>query len=128
MLPITLLSKRAILMTASLLAAAVPITARAQDIANNNEISDEPRQVDDFHNDEGIVVTAPYLERFDLLAGTSVLSGETLSEKARGQIGDVLTSLPGVSATSFSPGASRPDAHPARVCGSAGYGKRSRCR
>ncbi len=63
---------------------------------------------DDFHSDNSIVVTAPYFERLDFLAGTSALSGEELAENSRGQIGDILTGLPGVSATSFSPGASRP--------------------
>lgn len=63
---------------------------------------------DDFHTDKEIVVTAPYVERLDILSGTSALSGENLAAEAQGQIGDILTSLPGVSATSFSPGASRP--------------------
>lgn len=63
---------------------------------------------DDFHRTGEIVVTAPYFERLDLLAGTSALSGEDLAQQSRGQIGDTLLSLPGVSATSFSPGASRP--------------------
>ena len=61
-----------------------------------------------FHRTGEIVVTAPYFERLDLLAGTSALSGEDLAQQARGQIGETLLSLPGVSATSFSPGASRP--------------------
>jgi iron complex outermembrane recepter protein len=65
-------------------------------------------QDDDFHTSTEIVVTAPYLERLDILAGTSSISGETLAEKTRAQIGDILVTLPGVSATSFSPGASRP--------------------
>ncbi len=65
-------------------------------------------QDDDFHTDKEIVVTAPYIERLDILAGTSALSGEELAEKVRGQIGDILTELPGVSATSFAQGASRP--------------------
>ena len=65
-------------------------------------------QDDDFHNDKGIVVTAPYFERLDLLAGTSSLSGEDLAAETEGQIGEMLTKLPGLSATSFGPGASRP--------------------
>jgi iron complex outermembrane receptor protein len=69
---------------------------------------DNVPQDDDFHTDKEIVVTAPYVERLDILAGTSAVSGEALAEKSRAQIGDILTSLPGVSATSFSPGASRP--------------------
>jgi iron complex outermembrane recepter protein len=91
---------RSIAIGVSVFAIAAANPAKAQDA--------EAPQDDDFHEDKGIVVTAPYLERLDLLAGTSALSGEKLSEKARGQLGDILTSLPGVSATSFSPGASRP--------------------
>jgi iron complex outermembrane recepter protein len=78
------------------------------------ETSTEPQQGHsddadaDFHQHDEIVVTAPYLERLELLAGTSALSGEELAMQARGQLGDSLTSLPGVSATSFTPGASRP--------------------
>lgn len=69
----------------------------------NSEASD-----DDFHRTDEIVVTAPYFQRLDFLAGTSALSGEDLAQQSRGQLGDTLVSLPGVSATSFSPGASRP--------------------
>lgn len=63
---------------------------------------------DDFHRDRGIIVTAPFVRDLSILAGTSELSGDELSLEARSQIGDSLTKLPGVSATSFSPGASRP--------------------
>ncbi len=68
----------------------------------------EQAQSDDFHNDDMIIVTAPYIDQLDILAGTSALTGEELAEDLRGQIGDSLTKLPGVSATSFSPGSSRP--------------------
>lgn len=57
---------------------------------------------------EEIIVTAPYLRDVDLLAGTAVLSGDDLVREVRPQLGETLTRLPGVSATSFSPGASRP--------------------
>lgn len=65
---------------------------------------------DDFHGDAPeIIVTAPFArERLDVLSGVSVLSGEKLATDVRAQIGDTLDSLPGVSATSFGPGASRP--------------------
>ena len=64
---------------------------------------------DDFHDDDDtIVVTAPYVNELDILAGTSVLVGDELTRDLRPQIGDSLTRLPGVSATSFTPGASRP--------------------
>ena len=56
-----------------------------------------------------IIVTAPVArsER-DVLQGTSVLSGEALTRDLRPTIGETLTRLPGVSATSFGPSASRP--------------------
>lgn len=57
---------------------------------------------------ETIVVTAPFVRDLDLLAGTSVLTGAELVREVRPQLGDTLARLPGVSATSFSPGASRP--------------------
>ena len=57
------------------------------------------------HADE-IVVTG--VRDLDVLAGTSVVSGEELQRDVRGQIGETLTRQPGVSATSFTPGASRP--------------------
>lgn len=63
---------------------------------------------DDFHDDDMIIVTAPYVEHLDILAGTATLSGDALAEDLRNQIGDSLTGLPGVSSTSFSPGSSRP--------------------
>jgi iron complex outermembrane recepter protein len=63
-----------------------------------------------YHAPEGedIVVTGSFVRNLDLLAGTSVLSGNELVRDLRPQIGDTLAKLPGVSATSFSPGASRP--------------------
>lgn len=55
-----------------------------------------------------IIVTADYLDRLDVIGGQSVISGDDLVREGRGQIGDTLTSQPGVSATSFTPGSSRP--------------------
>src|SRR5690606_22446132 len=62
---------------------------------------------DDFHGDT-IYITANGLDRLDVLAGTSVVEGADLQRNLEGQIGEVLTRVPGVSATSFSPGASPP--------------------
>lgn len=84
---------------------AAPANAQQIDTASANN---DAAQSDDFHVDKEIVVTAPYIERLDILSGTSALSGEDLAAETQGQIGDMLTSLPGVSATSFGPGASRP--------------------
>ena len=72
-----------------------------------------PQIEDDLHNRnvDGsglIVVTAPGLEQLDVLAGTSLVEGRELQREMNGQIGEILAKQPGVSATSFSPGASRP--------------------
>ncbi|PZU16839.1 MAG: TonB-dependent receptor [Citromicrobium sp.] len=68
---------------------------------------------DDLHDrrvdTEGeIVVTATGLEQLDIIAGSSVVEAAELQREMHGQIGEVLAKQPGVSATSFSPGASRP--------------------
>ncbi|WP_265571381.1 TonB-dependent receptor [Sphingomicrobium nitratireducens] len=55
-----------------------------------------------------IVITGHVIEGLDLLAGASVLDGAALQRNMELQVGDTLASLPGVSATSFTPGASRP--------------------
>ncbi len=55
-----------------------------------------------------IVVSGIGLAELDVLAGTSVIEGDELHRRMDGQLGEVLASLPGVSATSFAPGASRP--------------------
>jgi iron complex outermembrane receptor protein len=69
---------------------------------------------DDLHNRQSdgegnIIVSAAGLKELDLLAGTSVLeAGDIQRDGVNGQIGDLLAKLPGVSATSFAPGSSRP--------------------
>lgn len=55
-----------------------------------------------------IVVTAEGLTQLDILAGTSVLEGVALQREMKGQLGEVLAKLPGVTTTGFSPGAARP--------------------
>lgn len=77
-----------------------PQTAAEQPV----EAAPEPH---DHHDVSGeIVVTG--VRELNILAGTSVLAGDELQREVRPQIGETLTSLPGVSATSFTPGASRP--------------------
>ncbi len=95
--------------------AAMPLAAMAQDTA---PASDEPAagqataedrvepSNDDFHN--VIYVRAAGVDRLDLVAGTSVITGIALQRESAGQVGDILASLPGVSASGFAPGASRP--------------------
>lgn len=97
-------AKFAVSITAVSIALSVPADAQQAEDSSARQAA----QDDDFHTEKEIVVTAPYIERLDILAGTSAVSGEMLAEKTRAQLGDILTSLPGVSATSFSPGASRP--------------------
>ncbi len=56
-----------------------------------------------------IIITAPVQQsERDVLQGTSVLAGEALTRNLRPTIGETLARLPGVSATSFGPSASRP--------------------
>ena len=64
----------------------------------------------DYHEPESqeIVVTGYARNRADILSGTSVVSGDELAREQRPTIGDTLARLPGVSATSFGPNASRP--------------------
>jgi len=86
--------------------------ALAQDAAGDAAEATEVE--DDLHNrgadaDGTIIVSASGLKELDVLAGTSALDiGDIQRDSATGQIGDVLTKLPGVSATSFAPGSSRP--------------------
>lgn len=64
----------------------------------------------DHDSDSGEIVVTALLGRSqaDLLAGTSVVSGEDLARELKPTIGETLSHQPGVSATSFGPNASRP--------------------
>jgi iron complex outermembrane receptor protein len=98
--------KRAALLLASTMFALPALAQTADPGAPHAEQDREGTSV--VHDPDGIVVTAPYVADLDLLAGSSVVTGDELVRDIRGQIGDTLTRVPGVSATSFSPGASRP--------------------
>lgn len=84
--------------------------AMAQDETKDTEAKVE----DDLHNRQAdgtgnIIVSASGLKELDVLAGTSVLEVREIQREAvTGQIGELLTKIPGVSATSFAPGSSRP--------------------
>lgn len=87
--------------------AAWAVPALAQDAAGVDPQETRARPgSDDLHN--RIVVTAAGLDRLDVVAGTSVIEGVELQRNLDGQIGEVLAKLPGVSASGFAPGASRP--------------------
>ena len=91
-----------------------PVLAQDTDSPPQSDQTAEPKaQGDDLHNRQidtqgKIVVSAEGLAQFDLLAGTSVFEGSDIQRNLSGQIGEVLAKLPGVSASSFAPGASRP--------------------
>lgn len=88
---------KSVLLATAALAVAVP--AAAQDSG----------RVRDPHRADDLIVTAPIRQsEADVLQGTSVLSGEGLTRELRPSIGETLARLPGVSATSFGPNASRP--------------------
>ena len=57
-----------------------------------------------------VVVTGvgPARESDELIASTTVLDDQALTERLSGGLGDTLAGLPGVSTTAFGPGASRP--------------------
>ncbi|MEL6877869.1 MAG: TonB-dependent receptor [Pseudomonadota bacterium] len=92
---------------------ATPAIAQSQSDAQTDEASSQERIEDDLHtrqvDAEGtIVVSAAGLRQLDILAGTSVFEAADIQRNLDGQIGEVLAKLPGVSASGFAPGASRP--------------------
>ncbi|MFL0354875.1 TonB-dependent receptor [Erythrobacter sp. GH1-10] len=101
-------SRIAIVTALAATALSTPALAQEQDASATQE-----RLEDDLHNRQvdykgNIIVSADGLEQLDILAGTSVFEAEEIQRNLSGQIGDVLAKLPGVSATSFAPGSSRP--------------------
>ena len=121
-------AKRALLAATSLLIfTLIAAPAFAQNSSEKQEREDSSPQADtspetgandrlsgdDFHNrrldyDNQIIVSAAGLKQLDILAGTSIIEGDMLQRNMAGQIGEVLTKIPGVSASGFAPGASRP--------------------
>ena len=99
----------ALLGTSALALSASPALAQTA-----SAVDADSRVQDDLHDrrvtpqGEMITVTAKGLRQLDVLAGTSVLEGEELQESLAATIGETLVDLPGVSATGFAPGASRP--------------------
>ena len=60
-------------------------------------------------DDEIIVTGSPLIRSVDeAITGVSVLTGEELSNRLAGTIGETLKAEPGLSSTFFGPGASRP--------------------
>ena len=94
-----------LLLSAAVITHAYPVMAQT---AEGSAVTAPEQQRAIHDRSDEIVVTAPFVRELDLLAGSSVVSGDELVVDARSQIGETLTRQPGVSATSFSPGASRP--------------------
>jgi iron complex outermembrane recepter protein len=85
------------------------VALSASSVASAQSSGSENAQTDDFHTtSDDIVVTAPFTRSLDLFGNVGVLESDEIVANIRPQIGDVLASQPGVSATSFTPGASRP--------------------
>jgi iron complex outermembrane receptor protein len=93
--------------TAAQQAAQEPAPAHPAEDAAADESAPEGDHVHELIG-EDIVVTGFRRNREDVLSGTSVLSGADLTADLRPTIGETLSDLPGVSATSFGPNASRP--------------------
>ena len=93
--------RRSVALSAILFSAlAAPVAATAQSAPPHGE---------DMVNGEEIVVTAIIpRSHTDILGGTAILDGEALTRDLRPSLGDTLARQPGVTATSFGPGASRP--------------------
>ncbi|HYJ30620.1 MAG TPA: TonB-dependent receptor [Allosphingosinicella sp.] len=102
--------KTAAILFASTIAASCPALAQEAPPTDPDAATAAARARDHVHQEanEDIIVTAPFVRDLNILAGTSVISGTELVREMRPQLGDTLARLPGVSATSFSPGASRP--------------------
>ncbi|MCX7864038.1 MAG: TonB-dependent receptor [Novosphingobium sp.] len=85
--------------------AAAPL--HAQNAHGSETAPDHRHQRGASHDEEIVVAGHPPID-FALLSSTATLEGDQLVARTRGQIGETLARLPGVSATSFAPGASRP--------------------
>ena len=105
----------ALLGSASLVVGTTAVPAGAQTRTDETESSSPSSPPTSAHGSphgrpaasEIVVVGHPPTD-FGLLAATGTISGDALVSSTRAQIGEILNSLPGVSSTSFSPGASRP--------------------
>lgn len=102
------------LMALALTAGTVSVPARAQETVNPAPPTSQAHRPahaslpPEDHDAGAIVVTGHLPIDYALLAGTRSIEGDDLVEAVRGQLGQTLAKLPGVSATSFAPGASRP--------------------
>ena len=109
---------RSLRLNAVLVAAAFPLVASpafAQTSGVTAAVADsvaepESEPADKAHRDpdEAIIVTGERHDAEDVLGGVSVLDEEELAHDMKPSLGDTLADMPGVSASSFGPTASRP--------------------
>ena len=83
-------------------------SASETDVTSASTSTGGESDVDQHDADADIVVTGQRRKTEDVLGGVSVLDGADLTQAIRPSIGETLTRLPGVSASSFGPTASRP--------------------
>lgn len=82
-------------------------TASEEQQADRRAAREEVRE-DDPHYRGDIIVSADALSELDFISGQDVIGIDEIQQNLSGQLGELLTKVPGVSATSFAPGASRP--------------------
>ena len=87
-------------LSTSLTALAIALAPTAA-LANEEQTGDPHQQA--HKEDDGIVVVGHPPVDFALLSSTSTLEGDKLLINQRGQLGETLAVLPGVSSTSFTP-------------------------
>lgn len=92
---------------AILLSTSLPGAANASAVDEQPAHHHDAQQAAEEHENDEIVVSGHPPIDFGLMAATAAIEGDTLLAEARGQIGEVLSGLPGVSASSFAPGVSR---------------------
>ncbi|KWV91642.1 TonB-dependent receptor [Erythrobacter sp. YT30] len=94
--------------TAPALAQSTSQTSEADGSQNDSAAGDDDEGDPHYRGGKDIIVSAEGLEQLDFLAGKAVVNAADIQRNLNGQIGEVLAKLPGVSASSFAPGASRP--------------------
>ena len=95
--------------TPAIALAALACALSAPAFAADETASDQTAHPDEreAHTDDIVVAGHPPID-FGLLQSSTKIEGDKLVAESRGQIGETLAKLPGVSATSFAPGVSRP--------------------
>ncbi|MEM8726107.1 MAG: TonB-dependent receptor plug domain-containing protein, partial [Pseudomonadota bacterium] len=82
-------------------------SAEQQTAAERRAAREEAREGDPHYRGE-IIVAADGLNELDFIAGQDVIELDEIQRNISGQLGEQLIRVPGVSASSFAPGASRP--------------------